>query len=70
MLHLGNLFPSLYTENQPYTVCLAEPVSKELLLYKKLILTNTKSLVLYSGLHHLTHWQRFFKDNLEAESYY
>lgn len=26
--------------------------------------------MLYSGLHHLTHRQGFFKDNLEAESYY
>lgn len=70
MLHLGNLLPRLWTQNQPHSLGLADPGSKELLLYKKLILADTKLLVLYSGLPHLIHWQEYFKDNSEAESYY
>lgn len=70
MLHLGNLLPGFWTQNQPHSLGLADPGSKELLLYKKLILADTKLLVFYSGLPHLIHWQEYFKDNSEAESYY
>lgn len=45
---------TLHTESALHLVPV-DSGSKELLLYKKLILANTKLLVLYSGLYHLTH---------------